>query len=69
MLMLEQDTIKKGWVDKNVMELDVVNNDSRKYKIEAIRNSAIYTRESKSDSLSALYYLVSWKGYPEEENT
>ena len=49
-------------------ELDV-DNDSEEYKLEAIWNCAIYVRESESGHLSSFYYLVSWKGYPEEENT
>ena len=49
-------------------ELDASdNNDSRKYKVEAICDSVVYTRESVNP-LPGLYYLVSWKGYPEEEN-
>ena len=34
--LLEQDTIKKGRVDKNVTELDAGDNDSGEYKVEAI---------------------------------
>ena len=37
--------------------------------MEAIWDSAVYARESESGHLSGLYYLVSWKWYPEEENT
>ena len=37
--------------------------------MEAIRDSAVYARESESGHLSSFYYLVSWKRYPEEENT
>ena len=65
--LLEQDTIRKGWVDKDAMELDA-GKDSKKYKVEAICDSAIYAREL-AGHLPRLYYLVSWKGYPEEENT
>ena len=36
--------------------------------MEAIYDSVLYARESKGDS-PRLYYLVSWKGYLEEENT
>ena len=43
--------------------------DDKKYKVEAIRDSAVYARKSELDHLLGLYYLVSWKGYPEEENT
>ena len=67
--LLEQDTTKKGRVDKNATELDAGNNDSREYKVEAIWNSAVYTRKSESGHLPGLYYLGSWKKYPEEENT
>ena len=44
--MLKQDITRKGQVDKNVMELNVRNDESGEYKIEAICNSAVYARES-----------------------
>ena len=47
-------------------EFDVGNN--KEYKIEAIIDSVVYTKEAK-EHLSGLYYLVSWKGYSEEEST
>ena len=56
-------------MDENATELDVGNNDSGEYKVEAIWDSAVYARESESGQLPGLYYQVSWKGYPEEENT
>ena len=49
-------------------ELDT-GDDSGEYKVEAIRDSAVYARESESGHLPGLYYLVFWKGYLEEENT
>ena len=55
-------------MDKNVTELDA-GNESGEYEVEAIWDSAVYVRESESGHLPGLYYLVSWKGYPEEENT
>ena len=36
--------------------------------MEAIRDSAVYVKEADGHRLG-LYYLVAWKGYPEEENT
>ncbi len=45
-----------------------IDGDGEEYKVEAIRDSAVYARESEGH-LPGLYYLVSWKGYPEEENT
>ena len=65
--LLEQDTTRKGRVDENATELDA-GEDSGEYEVEAIRDSAVYARES-AGHLPGLYYLVSWKGYPEEENT
>ena len=68
--LLEQDTTRKGRVDENdATEFDAGNEDSGEYEVEAIRDSAVYARESASGHLPGLYYLVSWKGYPEEENT
>ena len=51
------------------MELDAGNNNSGEYKVEAIRDSTVYARELESSHLPGFYYLVSWKRYPEEENT
>ena len=67
MSLLEQDTSRKGRVDENATELNA-GKDSGEYKVEAICDSAVYARES-AGHLPGLYYLVFWKGYPEEENT
>ena len=56
---------KKGR-EFSVPEFEAGNN--KKYKIEAIQDSAIYAKK-KDGYLPKLYYLVAWKGYPEEENT
>ena len=40
------------------MEFDANDNVTGEYKVEAIWDNAIYTRESKSDHLSDSYYLV-----------
>ena len=56
MLLLEQKTIRKERVDKNMMKLDA-GNKSEEYKVEAIYNNTIYAKESASD-LIGLYYLV-----------
>ena len=54
--LLEQDTTKKWRVDKKVrqMEIDAGDNDSGEYEVEAIRDSAVYTRESKPGHLPGL---------------
>lgn len=45
MSLLKQNTIRKKQVDKNKIELDIGNNKSKKYKVEAISNSVVYARE------------------------
>lgn len=55
-------------MDKTTSQLQFEKGDIRgNYKIEAIRDNAVYVRESKSQLLS-LHFLVSWKSYFEEEN-
>ena len=70
MSLLEQDTTRKGQVDKEVKQMEFnTGNNGEEYKVEVIRDNAVYTRESKSGHLLGLYYLVLWKRYSEEENT
>ena len=66
--LLEQDTTKKGQVRKELPELDAGNKGSKEYEVEAIRDSAVYAKESEGH-LPGLYYLVAWKGYFKEKNT
>ena len=57
-------------MDKNnAIKLDAGDNKGDEYKVEAIWDSAVYAKESKSGYLLGFYYLVSWKGYLEEKNT
>ena len=65
MSLLEQNITRKRQVEITI-ELDKGN--SKDYKVEVICNSVVYVRELEGH-LSSLYYLVSWKDYPEEENT
>ena len=41
---------------------------NKKYKVKAIQDSTVYVKEVDRH-LSGLYYLVSWKGYLEKQNT
>ena len=50
----------------SVPEFEPSNN--KEYELEAIQDSAVYAKEANRH-LPGLYYLVAWKGYPEEENT
>lgn len=45
------------------------NRGSEEYEVEAIWDSAIYTKKLNSNYLLGLYYLVSKRDYPKEENT
>lgn len=68
MSLPEQKTTRKGRVDKTTSRLEFENSgNSKEYVVEAICNSTIYVMESES-YLSNLYYLVFWKGYPDEKN-
>ena len=70
MSLLEQDTTRKGRVDEKTSQLEFEDNDEgEEYEVEAIRNSVVYAKESESGQLPGLYYLISWKDFPEEENT
>ena len=42
--------------------------DNKEYEVEDICNSMVYTRESEASQLLGLYYLVSWKNYPEDKS-
>ena len=42
--------------------------DDKEYEVEAIRDNAVYNKEANGH-FSRLYYLIAWKGYPEEEST
>ncbi len=42
--------------------------DNKEYEVKAIIDSAVYGQQA-NNQIPSLYYLISWKGYPEEENT
>ena len=64
--LLEQGTTKKRQMNKfAVLEFDKGND--KEYEGEAIQDSVVYAKEVDRH-LSGLYYLVTWKGYIEEEN-
>ena len=66
--LLEQDTTKKGLIDKTT-QLDFEAGDNKKYEVGGIWDSVVYAMELEAGHLPGLYYLVNWKGYPEEEST
>ena len=66
--LLELDTMKKRQVNNTQLNFEFEAGDDKEYEVDGIWDSAVYARES-AGQLPGLYYLVSWKGYPEEENT
>ncbi len=42
--------------------------DNKEYDVKAIIDSAVYGQQA-NDQMPGLYSLISWKSYPEEENT
>ena len=71
MSLLEQNITRKGQVnEKIVKQLEFkAGGNNKEYEVESICDSAIYARESKAGYLLGLYYLISWKSFPEDENT
>ena len=47
-LRLEQDTTRKEWVMDDATKSDARDNDSSKYKVEAISDSAVYAKKLAS---------------------
>ncbi len=67
----EQNTTRKGRVDSKALrepEKEFEAGDNKEYDVKAIINSAVYGQQT-NNQMPGLYYLVSWKGYPEEKNT
>ena len=55
--LLEQDTTRKERVDETT-QLEFEAGDDEEYKVEEIRDSAVYAMESEAGHLLRLYYLV-----------
>ena len=60
MLLLKQKSSKKEQVNEKVIELKFEAGNSKKYKVEAIQDSTIYTNKAKSHLLG-FYYLIAQK--------
>lgn len=70
MLQLKSNITKKVDVEKKIklIDFDVNNNESGKYKVEVICKSAVYIKESNSGYLPEMYYLVFLTLYLEKKN-
>ncbi len=64
--------MRKRRVDKALpepeKELKFEAGGNKEYKVEAIIDSTVYGQQA-NNQMPGLYYLVLWKGYPEEEYT
>ncbi len=74
MSLLEQNTTRKGQVDNKALpeaekELEFEAGGDKEYEVEVIFDSTVYGQQANSNQMPGLYYLILWKGYPEEENT
>ncbi len=72
MSLLEQDTTRKRWVDNKALpepEKEFEAEDDKEYEVETIIDSAMYDQQINNSQMPDFYYLISWKSYPEEENT
>ena len=59
MSLLEQNTTRKGRVDKKTLQLEFEDDDKgKKYEFEVICNSAVYAKELESGQIPGLYYLI-----------
>ena len=67
---MKQDITRKEQINKPFLkpELKFDISDNKEYKVEAIKDSAIYAKKAE-EYLIGLYYLVFWKSYLEEKNT
>ena len=57
--LLEQDTTKKEWVNDMQLNFEFEAGNDKEYKVDDIRDSAVYARESAIGQLPGLYYLIS----------
>ncbi len=71
MSLLEQDTIRKRRVNNTVLselKKEFKPKDNKEYKVEAIIDSMVYSKEA-NNQIPSVYYLVLWKSYLEKKNT
>ena len=67
MFLLEQNITKRRQMDENATQIEFKTNNDKKYKIKSIQNITVYKKRLGAGYLPGLYYLISWKTYPEEK--
>lgn len=58
MLLLEQNSTRKGQVDKAITRLEFEADNREKYEIKGICDNMVYTKELEGHYPSSLYCLV-----------
>ena len=60
MSLLEQKMTRRRRVDKKIAEQlkFEAGGNNKKYKVKSICNSVVYAKESETDHLPSLYYLI-----------
>lgn len=70
MPLLERNTMKKGQIDKKLINLDpnlkLDIEIDKKYKVKSIGGSAVYMKKAQGQLLS-LSYLITWKNFLEKK--
>ena len=61
--------MKKRQVNDMQLDFEFETSDNKKYEVDNIWNNAAYAKESATEQLPELYYLVLWKDYLKEKNT
>lgn len=66
--MLEHDSTMKMWVNKGKTCLEFEADNSVKYEVKRICNSAIYAKEQEGYHPPGFYYHVLFNNYSKEKN-
>ena len=74
MSLLEQDNMRRRWVDNTLLELDkeleFEVGDNKEYEVKTIIDRVVYGKlVNNSNQMPSLYYLVLRKGDLKEKNT
>lgn len=67
MLLLEQNTIRKGQIDKNVTLLEFKAGDDEEYEMEEIRNSAMFAKSPMRATYQESIIWSSEKAIPKKK--
>lgn len=68
---LEKNTTRREEADHKMKQLQLKFEDdnSEKFEVEGIQNSAVYAQESEDGQPPGLYYFIHWKNTPNSKDT